>query len=256
MKPTGQQSGRFAIIPARAVDDPRLSRSSLAVLVTLGTYSDKAGWCWPSVSTLAVRLGVSERQVKRSLRELEKLGYLETKRQFDSRGLEISARRQILFDSRLPSDTDDLFDGGEEIRLIGGEPTRHPGVSSEVQKGVVSDDTQTYQRTSHTHTPLRGDENETASVDEIFETFWQKYPSRRPHSNPKKPARKKFEAALKQGVLANAIFVGAENYSRHVTRDGVEPRYVAQATTWLNQERWTEYQEEPAPARPTDDGML
>lgn len=256
MKSPGQQSGRFAIIPARAVDDRRMNRSTLATLVTLGTYSDRNGWCWPSVSTLASRLGVGERQVKRAIRDLEQLGYIETQRQFNSRGLEISARRRILFDAEPPSDMDDLFKGGDVTCRPRGDARRHPGVSSEVQKGVVSDDTQTYQRTSHTHTPLRGDENETASVDEIFETFWQKYPSRRPHSNPKKPARKKFEAALKQGVLANAIFVGAENYSRHVTRDGVEPRYVAQATTWLNQERWTEYQEEPAPARPTDDGML
>ena len=253
---TKQQSGRFAFVPARAVDDRRLSRSSLAILVTLGTYSDKAGWCWPSVSTLALRLGVSERQVKRSVRELEKLGYLETQRQFDSRGLEISARSRILFDAKLPTDMDDLFAGGEPTRHPRGEATRHPGVSSEVQKGVNLDDTQTYQRTPHIHIPPNGGVDDSASVEKLFETFWQKYPSRRPHSNPKKPALKKFTAAVKQGASAEAIIVGAENYSRHAARQIDDPKFIAQAQTWLNQERWTEYQNDPGPARSRDDGML
>lgn len=256
MKSLGHQSGRFAIVPARAVDDRRLSRSTLAMLVTLGTYSDRNGWCWPSVSTLAVRLGISERQVKRAIRELEKLGYIETQRQFDNRGLEISARRRILFDAEPPSDMDDIFKGGGATCHPRGGVTRHPGVSPEGQKGVVSDDTQTYQRTSHTHSPLRGDENEPADVDNNFETFWQKYPSRGSHSNPKKPAWEKFRTAVKQGVTSQAIITGAENYARHVARDRIEPRYVKQAKTWLNQECWAEYQEEPAVALPSDDGWL
>ncbi len=84
-----------------------------------------------------------------------------------------------------------------------------------------------------------------------FEDFWRAYPSRRPHSNPKKPARAKFEAALKHGAAAADIIRGAECYAAYVEREHTNPKYVAQAKTWLGEERWTQYQEaaggEPAP---------
>ena len=38
------RSGRFSIIPARAIDDPRLGKAALLVLCALGTYSDRDGW--------------------------------------------------------------------------------------------------------------------------------------------------------------------------------------------------------------------
>ena len=84
-----------------------------------------------------------------------------------------------------------------------------------------------------------------------FEIFWRAYPSRQPHSNPKKPARAKFEAAVKRGVAAAGIIRGAERYAAYVEREHTDPRYVSQALTWLNQERWVEDQEaavtEPTP---------
>ena len=83
-----------------------------------------------------------------------------------------------------------------------------------------------------------------AKVD--FETFWRIYPSRRPHSNPKAPARKKYEAAINQGVSPADILRGAENFAAYVEREQVEPKFVAQAVTWLNQERWADYQDPPA----------
>jgi hypothetical protein len=76
-----------------------------------------------------------------------------------------------------------------------------------------------------------------------FEIFWRAYPSRRPHSNPKKPARAKFEAALKRGVAAADIIQGAERYAVYVEREHTNPKYVAQSKTWLSEERWTQYEE-------------
>lgn len=90
-----------------------------------------------------------------------------------------------------------------------------------------------------------------STANEQFAKFWRTYPSRRPHSNPKKPARAKFEAAVKRGVAAGDIIWAAQNYAAYVEREGTDPKYVAQAQTWLNQERWAQYQEaaatEPTP---------
>ncbi len=80
-----------------------------------------------------------------------------------------------------------------------------------------------------------------------FDEFWRAYPSRRPHSNPKAPAKKKYGAAIRRGVSPTDINRGAENYARHVEYERVEPRFVPMAQTWLSQERWSEYQEAVEP---------
>ena len=97
-----------------------------------------------------------------------------------------------------------------------------------------------------------GKEDNTVDLTaDQFENFWRAYPSRRPHSNPKKTARAKFEAAVKRGVAAADIIRASQNYAAYVEREGTDPKFVAQAQTWLNQERWTQYQEaavsEPTP---------
>ncbi len=97
-----------------------------------------------------------------------------------------------------------------------------------------------------------GKEDNTVDLTaDQFENFWRTYPSRRPHSNPKKTARKKFETAVKRGVAAADIIRGAQNYAAYVERERTDPKYVAQAQTWLNQERWMQSQEaaedEPVP---------
>jgi hypothetical protein len=82
-----------------------------------------------------------------------------------------------------------------------------------------------------------------------FERFWQIYPSRHPHPNPSKPARLKFEAAVRRGTDAADIVRGAQNYAAYVSASISDPRHIAQAQTWLNQERWNDHQEPPGPPR-------
>ncbi len=57
--------------------------------------------------------------------------------------------------------------------------------------------------------------------------------------------------ALKRGVAGWAIIRGAQNYAAYVEREGTDPKYVAQAKTWLNEERWAQHGEaagtEPTP---------
>lgn len=99
-----------------------------------------------------------------------------------------------------------------------------------------------------------GKEGKTHTVD--FDEFWRVYPDRKPHSNPKKPAGQKFEIAVGRGVPAGDIIRGAQNYATYVQRERVQSKYVAQAVTWISQERWTEYQGPPPEAPPADDGWL
>jgi hypothetical protein len=89
--------------------------------------------------------------------------------------------------------------------------------------------------------PVR--ENGLEGPEEVagqFEAFWQAYPSRSPHPNPKKTARAKFRAAIRGGTDPAIIVAGADRYATYVRTERTDPKYIAQATTWLNQERWTE----------------
>ena len=76
---TKPRSGAFSIIPAAAVFDCRLGHAEVRVLAALGAHADKNGRCWPSTTTLASKTGMSERHARTCLRNLENLGYVETK---------------------------------------------------------------------------------------------------------------------------------------------------------------------------------
>lgn len=73
-----------------------------------------------------------------------------------------------------------------------------------------------------------------------FDEFWNEYPHRGEHPDPKKPAREKFDRRVKDGADPQAIIDGAKRYSALVGSEGIEGRLVCQAVTWLNQERWND----------------
>lgn len=74
-----------------------------------------------------------------------------------------------------------------------------------------------------------------------FEEFWTEYP-KRDGANPKKPAMKVYEQAVKSGQDEQAIIDGAKAYRTELRRRGQDgSQYVAQAQTWLRQSRWNDY---------------
>jgi hypothetical protein len=85
--------------------------------------------------------------------------------------------------------------------------------------------------------------------EEFFVSFWTAYP-KRDGANPRKPARDRFRSACKSGADPDAIVAGAVSYRRHCEAKGiVSTPYVAQATTWLNQQRWLD-EYDAAPSSP------
>lgn len=80
--------------------------------------------------------------------------------------------------------------------------------------------------------------NNTEGLEMIFEEFWKIYPSRSPHQNPKKPAKDSFIRKVRNGSTADEILEGAKKYADIVRAAKTEPQHVAQAVTFLNQERY------------------
>ena len=96
-----------------------------------------------------------------------------------------------------------------------------------------------------THNDTKNDKpNDT---DVAFEEFWKIYPSRGENKpNPKKPARAKFFSAVKKGTDPADILRGVKNFVLAEQANGTEPRFIPMAITWLNQERWEDYQAAPS----------
>jgi hypothetical protein len=89
--------------------------------------------------------------------------------------------------------------------------------------------------------------------DSKFEEFWQAYP-RRDGPNPRKPAEQKFNALAKTGVDPDVMIAGAKQLAVEESRRGkIGTQFVAQAVTWLNQQRWSDH---AATAFTADDGMV
>lgn len=99
-------SSRFAIVPARALDDTRLRGGALKVLLALGTYCDRDGWCWPAMQSVADRVGVTRQAVQQHIRDLEALGYVQTKGRVRGDGGQTSNAYRVIFDADLPPEFD------------------------------------------------------------------------------------------------------------------------------------------------------
>ncbi len=232
---TKHRSGSFSIVSSAAVFDRRLSHADVRVLAALGAHADKNGRCWPATPTLANATGMSERHARTSLRNLENIGYVETESRPGQSSMYRIPRNQAAGVPRNSAAGVEPNPGTilpEPRNQAAGDP------GSIVPPNDIKNDTN-----NDTVAPLAAEQ---------FEVFWRTYPSRGRHSNPKKPARAKFDAALKRGIAAADIIRGAENFATYVEREGTNPKYVAQAKTWLNEERWAQYQEqEAAGSKPT-----
>ncbi len=96
---------RFAIVPARAVEDEQLKRhpAALRVLLALGTFTDATGWCCPSQKTLARQLKITRQAAAEHIQLLVRLGYVEVKPLFTPGGSRYYSYRIIPDDAGEPT---------------------------------------------------------------------------------------------------------------------------------------------------------
>lgn len=99
--------------------------------------------------------------------------------------------------------------------------------------------------TPHPETPGSADRRSTArdeAQDEMFETFWQKYPRK----VGKGQARKAWKAALKKTKgEAIPILTGLDAHTANWTANQTDPQYIPHPSTWLNGERWLDVVHSP-----------
>ena len=116
----------LSVIPAEAVFDKRLGNADVRVLAALGAFADRSGKCWPATTTLAQKLGISDRQVRTGLRNLEACGHLCTEHR--------PGRRSVYLLVREPANPGTLPSGvnpGTSASGVGDNPGTLPSGGAE-----------------------------------------------------------------------------------------------------------------------------
>lgn len=81
-------------------------------------------------------------------------------------------------------------------------------------------------------------------MEKEFEDFWSVKP-RRDGANPKKLARSKFLSLVARGTDPQKIISAAKSWAEYERKEKKEgTAFVAMASTWLNQERFNDYEKE------------
>jgi hypothetical protein len=98
---------QFAVIPSRAITDPRINRRKplLLLLAALGIHASAKGICYPSQRRLGALCGRSSSWAGKYLRELQALGYVRRLVPPKYRGPRSAWRLQILWrqDNPIPT---------------------------------------------------------------------------------------------------------------------------------------------------------
>ena len=123
----------------------------------------------------------------------------------------------------------------------GGRPRKRKETQSVTESVPQSQTHSGTQKKAETETETESETYISTSDDALFEDFWNAYPRK----IAKKEAMKKFAKAVKDGTDPNTIIAGAKTYAASVV--GKERKYIAHPTTWLNQGRWEDEAETPAP---------
>lgn len=199
------------------------------------------------MATIAAMTGIRRRDVPRTIRRLERSGLL--------RIIEHGPRGANVYNITLESATPRTVSVRKDADSVGSTVRNTADSTVRNTAAKVSALMRTKQPNNNPRNRLTCGEAACErehlgdGANSEFEDFWRAYPHRGAHPDPKKPARQKFEAAVERGVDPTAIISGAERYRAHVEANGTDGRYVAQAVTWLNQERWNDHSEAPESPR-------
>lgn len=186
------------------------------VLLAIADHADDAGRAYPSMIGIASKCGMSERGARGIIRKLEAGGWLETR---------VGGGR-----------------GGKSHYTVNPEPeTRNdkPGMTNpECERQETRNDT-TLNPEPRSAEPSRTIREPSKSVRPRanFDAFWAAYPRK----VGKGAARKAYDKAVKR---ADPDEISAGLSRQLPTLSQKQTQYIPHASTWLNEERWTDEPEQ------------
>jgi hypothetical protein len=207
-----------SILPAEAVFNGQLGKAAFRTLAALCIFADtKTGECYPSLKTIGDGLGITKQAVHQHIAQLEALGYVK----------------------RAPRRRDDGSNSTCKYRVLPRQDSLDPRQGDLDTPSRPELDGPSRPELDAYNDPI----NDPINDNGAFDNFWTVYPSR--ENNPKKPAKQKFEAAVNRGISPEDIIRGAQNYAALCQAENKESKFIAQAVTFLNQERWSDFQNLP-----------
>lgn len=217
----------FTITDNKLIKDERLSWKARGIFQYLWAMPDD--WSF-YVEEVAKHSKDGIKALKSGLSELEEYGYLKRIRIHDEKGLfskmswELSDTG-ILTISTKNGRTDNTIDGK----------------NGRTDNGTLQNKNNTKEKLITKEKDNKLSEKE---IEENFEKLWKLYPNKK----GKKNALTAYKRAIKNGVTNKEIQDGIVKYKKQIEVQGTEPRFIAQGSTWFNQERWNdEYDTKPSP---------
>jgi hypothetical protein len=235
---------RFARISEHAIRCRELSGSDWRVLACISLHGDSSGRAYPGMTTLSEMTGIRRRDLPRTIRRLVQLGLLRCDTGAGPNGANLYT---LQFEPEVSAALRTVRNGADPQDCDGGVRNTAAKVSAALRTK------QTIEQTIKHIRPRKRAERHFVSTpaDVRFEEFWRVFPKRGEHTNPKKPARPIFLAAIDRGVDPERIIRAAGNYAEAMRRSSTPGRYIKQAQYWLKDELWDQYAEvaEPEPLR-------
>lgn len=213
------------------------------VLLALANAADAEGVAFPGQARLARHTNYCDRTVRRQLANLEELGLITQMSEQARRKGGLFARS--VYELGTEAERADSLSYRRADSLSGRRPDTVTGRRADARgrtgglsRGASIDD------------PSDDPSGEGSGRGDTFEDFKAAMPSRGLARHPWSEAAKLFARHVKAGVAPAVIVVGACGYAEVCRKKGdAGTEYVCQATTFLSQRRWEQYQPERSEAR-------
>lgn len=215
---------RFAMIPDGLIWDTEIGHGAVRLYVALRRYGDEPADCFPSMTTLSSRLGVTTRAARRWVAELEAKGWVQRYPRWTTGGIQTS--NGYLVRAQIESGEED-----RTVRVGRTEESGGPGPRSPAERDSIE---------------REPEKEKTRALDtlSLFDEFWAAYPRR----TGKGAARTAWAKAV-QREHPGAIVRAALRFRHDPNRD---PQFTPHPATWLNQDRW---EDDPLPSRSKPEGQ-
>ena len=209
-----QPKKAFAIIPNRAVRDPRITANSFRLLAYLLSHNDGYELTYRQIEKQA---GLGRYAINAASKQLTELGWLRVEQTKLANG-QFGPKSWTLLTP----------DGNEPIAgdTVAGEPAPdgfHSGTANGLKKTKVKEDKQL---------------EKTIDIEQGFNRFWSVYPKK----DDKPLALRSFQKALDRTTV-EVIVSAAERYRDDPNREAL---FTKNPSTWLNADAW---ENGPLPSR-------
>ncbi|WP_434683079.1 helix-turn-helix domain-containing protein [Bacillus sp. PM5] len=215
--------GGFFMIDNEVIDNGELDVYAFKTYAVIVRYANKkTKSAFPSLNTLAKRVGCGKKKVIECIKILVEKGYVSKTLRKDNKGDHLSNLYHLLPTSNISKKQGTISEREKENALEKKEVVTG-GSTSKVNFNKVE---------------IKNIPNLCAGYSEEFEHVWALYPKK----IDKKSAYKSFNMATKKHSF-ELINLGTQRYAEYIKGNCVETRYIKHANNFFNNECYLEYAE-------------